>query len=74
MGQIERAALTYIYIQPCIKQIASGKLHSPGSSARSSVMTQSSGMGGGSEAQKGETLCVLLTDSHCCTWETNSTL
>ena len=44
---MNRKSRIYIYTQPCVKQIASGKLlSSTGSSARCSVMTQRGGMGG----------------------------
>ena len=33
-----------------------------------------SGMGDGREAQKGEYICIIMADSHCCTAETNTTL
>ena len=45
---------------PCVKHTASGKrLRSTGSSAQSSVMTWSGGMGVGKEAQQGGDICIL---------------
>ena len=45
---------------PCVKHTASGKqLCSTGSSAPSSVMTWSGGMGVGKEAQQGGDICIL---------------
>jgi len=37
-------------------------------------MTWSSEMGGGREAQEGEDIYIVMTDSHCCTAKTNTTL
>ena len=72
---MNRKSRIYIYTQPCVKQIASGKLlSSTGSSARCSVMTQRSVMGRGREVPEGGHLCIFKADSHCCTAETNATL
>ena len=32
------------------------------------------GSGDGREAQEGGDVCILMTDSYCCTAETNTTL
>jgi len=59
---------------PCVKQIASGDLlQSSGSSAQCSVMTWIDGMGweGG---PRGRDIHIYITDSHCCTAETNTAL
>ena len=62
-----------ICAQPRVEQIASGKLlHSTGSSAQGSVMTQMDRMGvGGKKAREGGDICIYIADSCCCTAETN---
>ena len=39
-----------------------------------SVMTWRGRMGGGERAQHGKDVCVMVTDSRCCTAETYTTL
>ena len=63
-----------IHTLPCVKQTAGGELlHSTGSSAQCSVMTWIEGMGweGG---PRGRDIHIYITDSHCCTAETNTAL
>ena len=69
MGQIERVVLTYLYTTMC-------KTDSYWDRKLSSVLCDDPEEwdGGWKEAQKGENIRVFLTDSHCCTAETNSTL
>ena len=67
------------YTLPCVKQIliASVKqLYSSRCSAQGSVMTKRAGVGNqdGREAQEGGDICISMTDSHCCTAETNTIL
>ena len=67
VGQIGRVA--WKYTLACGKQIANGRLlHSTGSSAQDSVMTQR----GGREAQEWGDTCILMTDSRNCMAETNT--
>jgi len=57
----------YIYVLPCVKWIASGKLlYSTGSSTQCFVTTWKVEMGWGlGEVQEGGDLCILVADSCC---------
>lgn len=54
------------YVPSCLKQIASGKL------PWRREFSSRGGMEGVREAGGG--ICIHITDSHCCTAETNTTL
>ena len=65
---------TDTYTQPCVKQIASGKLlYNTGSSDQCPVTTERERMqcGAGRKAQGGEDTCKHTAESHCCTAETH---
>ena len=70
---MNRKSRIYIYTQPCVKQIASGKLlSSTGSSALCSVMPKGCDGGwSGRDAQEGRGLCIHTVGSLHCTAGTN---
>ena len=72
MEQIESS--TGIYTLLCVQQIASGRLLYD--TVLRSILSDDLGVGvgGGREAQEEGDTCVHMTDSLCCTAETNITL
>ena len=73
LGLQSQTRLKWLSVHACMCKLASENLlHSTGSSARCSVMTQRAGIGGGREVQEGGGLFICMADSHCCTAETNT--
>ena len=69
---------TDVYTQPCVTQMASGKLlHSAGNPSRCSVMTRRAGTGGrgGRSTRERRYIYILhITDSLCCAAENKTVL
>ena len=64
-----------IYTQPCVKQIASGKLlYNIESLAQSSVMTSMDRTGGGRVAKEGGNIRIHIVDSWCYKAKNNTAL
>ena len=81
-GRTRWESSTDVYTQPCVTQMASGKLlHSAGNPSQCSVMTWRAGMGGRGGRSTRERIYIYIyiyilhiTDSLCCAAENKTVL